>query len=170
MNELVDNAYQVLEKLRLMIKEQNKLFFEIGGTLKMFRDTGLFRELGDGGYDTFPSFIASGELGIAKSTAQAYITLYEFWIEEKGYSLEVLSEIPYDKLRMVLPSAREAKTDNEVSELFNKAKVLSRSDLLIELGKSETGKSKFKTVILQLCEKCGGYKYSEGIIQCFCKN
>ena len=154
-----------------MIKEQNKLFFEIGGTLKMFRDTELFRELGDGGYDTFSSFIANGELGIAKSTAQAYITLYEFWVEEKGYSLEVLSEIPYDKLRMVLPSAREAKTDNEVSELFNKAKVLSRSDLLIELGKSdETGRPKFKTIILQLCKSCGGYKYSSDIIQCFCKN
>lgn len=147
-------AFGLLEELRFYVKSQNILFIEIGRVLKSLRDTDAYRTLG---HESWTAFLASGELSIKPSTAYAYIEIYETFIEKLKVNKEELSEIPYDKLRLALPTARRIEEGNtiETEELVLKTKELSRSDLMIEFGQmQEYDHLKGKTVYMVQCQTC----------------
>jgi hypothetical protein len=148
-------SFQYFEEIKNLLRTHNALFFEIGKQLKIFRDNKYYEYLGDGGYDSWHSFLGSGELGIGRSTAHAYIQLYEVYIEQYGFTREEMAEIPYDKLRMVLPHVNATNSRQEVEEWVEKAKVLSRSDLMIE-SNIILPTEKYTKVVK--CDNCGGWK------------
>ena len=167
-------AFDLLQELKKDLRMQGILFLEIGRILKTFRDEKLYSVLGDGGYDTWTSFLGSGELSLKSSTVYAYIEIYELFVVRFGFVVEELAEIPYDKLRLSLPSARKLTTKAEVEELVLKAKELSRSDLLKEFGQmTEEGKpiGWVKSVKLVTCEVCGKWKVADEKLDfCDCKH
>jgi len=165
-------AFDLLKELKDMLRTQSYLFLEIGRILKRFRDDKLYRDLGQGGYDTWTEFLGSGELSQKPSTVQAYIQVYETMILRLKYRMEEIAEIPYDKLRLALPEINKAKTKEEAEEWLGKARELSRSDILRERGlMTESGKpiGWSKTVHAVTCEYCGGWKLSEPLELCDCK-
>jgi len=167
-----NEAFVLLQELKKDLRIQGVMFLEIGRILKEFKDKRLYRALGEGGYDSWSQFLGSGEISLKGSTVYAYIEIYELFIQKFGFAIEDLAEIPYDKLRMALPSARKLHTKEEVEDLVYKAKELSRSDLLKEFGQmTEEGKpiGWSKMVYLTPCEVCKGWKPPEGIIMCICK-
>ena len=163
----------MLQELKKDLRMQGVLFLEIGRILKEFRDRKLYKSLGDGGYDTWGQFLGSGELSLKSSTVYAYIEIYNLFILRFGFAVEELADIPYDKLRLALPSARKLKTKEEVEELVYKAKELSRSDLMKEFGQmTEEGKpiGWSKMVYLKPCEVCSKWKLPEDLQICDCKH
>ena len=147
-----DIAFSLVEELKFYIKSQNILFLEIGRVLKTMRDQEVYKTLG---HDTWTSFLASGELSIKPSTAYAYIEIFEVYVLQFKINKEDLADIPYDKLRIALPTARKMEGQEEITELVAKAKELSRSDLMKELGQMpEMGFSQGKMVYIVQCSKC----------------
>lgn len=163
-----DLAFDLLTELNQKLKAHHRSFFEIGRLLTELKEKELYKTLGQGGYDTWSQFMAGNELSVNSKTAEAYMNLYDFWVKQQNYTLDELSEVPYDKLRMVQPMARQLDSAG-VRELFEKTKVLSRTDLLIETGKAtEEGNLRRKWVNVELCDKCQGYKLPETLIVCTC--
>ena len=146
-----DVAFSLLEELKYYVRSQNVLFLEIGRVLKELRDSNAYESLG---HESWTAFLASGELAIKQSTAYAYIEIYEVYIERFKYNKEDLAEIPYDKLRMALPTARKMEKEKEVKDLVAKTRELSRRDLMIELGQKKENTPNWKTIYILQCPKC----------------
>jgi len=163
-------AYGWLEEMKSMLHTQNVLFFTIGKKLVDLKEKELYRFLGDGGYETWSSFLGSGDLSIGQSTANAYMQLYNFWIKDKGYEINELADIPYDKLRLAFPAVKNIADKDKLDEELSKIRTLSRSDLRIEMGLSDDeGKAFHRIISLELCPVCKKYKLPEDLEICDCK-
>ena len=126
--EVAHNYYQQLQDL---IRQQGMLFLDIGRLLKILRDERLY---GDLGYDTWSSFIASGEIGVKHSTVYAYIGIYEMFVLRYKFKYDDLAGIPWDKLWLALPAVRKLDTREDVVEVVEQARSLPRTDLIVALG------------------------------------
>ena len=151
-----DIAFKLLEEVKDLVKKQGILYLEIGKRFKTLRDEELFKPLG---YDTWTSFINSGDLPYKKSMIYGYIDVYELFIERYKLEYEQVIDIPFDKLYMILPKAKRASNTIEVKELVSMARSLSRSDLGIELGEVIiNGRAKTILVKAFLCDDCNKYR------------
>lgn len=165
-------AYDLLEELKKDLRMQGVLFLEVGRILKQFRDEKLYTALGEG-YDTWYGFLGSGELSLRTSTVQAYIQIYEVYIIRFQFQVEEIAQIPYDKLRLALPSITKTKTKEEAEEWLYKAKELSRSDILKERGLLTEGGKPIgwtKTIFIKPCETCGKWELPKDLEYCDCKH
>jgi len=152
MNKNSDVAHTLVEELKFYLKSQNILFLEIGRVLRTMRDEKVYQTLG---HESWTSFLASGELSIKPSTAYAYIEIYEVYVLQFKIKKEELSEIPYDKLRIALPTARKIEGQEEIIELVAKTKELSRSDLMKELGQMPEGDfPQTRMIYITQCTNC----------------
>jgi len=80
-NELQKQAFDLYQQTVLLIKGQRKLFLELGFVLSQIKNKSLYKQMGDGGFETWRSFLANPEINITPSTADVYIKVYEFYIE-----------------------------------------------------------------------------------------
>ena len=145
-------AVQILNQLKGLLIKQGLLFLDTGRLLKVLRDEKLYLHLG---YEGWLDFINSGEVTIRQSTIYAYISIYEMYVMKYGFPPVSLAKIPWDKLHMALPAVRKSKDKDEVEEWIEKARVLSRSDLAIELGEVEPLKrSNTRIVKMFKCKVC----------------
>jgi len=150
-------AFGYMVKLREMIKQQGVLFLEIGRLLKIIRDEKYFRQLGD--YSTWTDFLASGELSLSHTTIYTYIGIYEVFVMKYGFDFDYLAPIPYDKLSKVLRPARIADNADEAREIVEKARTLSRSDLVLEFGQGiPENRTKTRLVKAFRCDDCGKWR------------
>jgi len=166
-------AFKYLQRLKDLLKGQAMSFLETGRLLKEIRDRELYKFIGDG-YQSFTELLGDPEVGISQSRAYAYIEIFEVFVIKYKISLEDLSVIPWDKIRMILPVSRKAKNIGDVEDYIAKARTLSRSDLAIEVGEVEEGKvqmPKTRVIKLLLHEKCGKYRPLHMSINdiCHCK-
>lgn len=132
-------AWDEWKELCLLRKDHVRNFIRIGQLLKTLNDTGRFKKLGDGGYDTWESFIANPELkmtrGYVFQSMQAftfYITTMEMSLEdvEKFASVHVLG----DCMRYII----KHNLDREPAmELISKAQALSLSDYITTIRELE---------------------------------
>ena len=158
MNKIIDLkkqavAVNILTQLEEFIKQQGILFLEIGKRLKILRDEKMFRLLGD--YQTWSDFLADGRISLSHTTIYTYIGIYEIFVMKYGFSFDLLSPIPYDKLSKVLRSARKAENVEEAREIVEKARTLSRSDLALEFGEErEINLTKTRLVKAFKCDDC----------------
>jgi len=146
-------ALQHFTQLKMLLRKQGLLYLDIGRLLKIIRDEGYCQYYG---YDTWMEFVRSGEITIPQSTIYAYISIYEMYVMKYGITLDELAEIPWDKLQQALPAVRRAEGKKEVDEWVAKAKLLSRSDLGIEVGEVEPiNRAKTTLVKAFRCDDCG---------------
>ncbi len=162
-------AVKYFEQARMLLRSQGGIFLEIGRILKILRDEGLYGQLGE--YQSWVAFLNEGGLGIRKSSAYAYIAIYETYVMRLGIHPDLLSDVPWDKLQLALPLARRAQTREEAEEAVVKARELSRSDLMLEAGERENSESGDRTRVVKVsrCEDCGGYRFLSEVKICECE-
>ena len=150
-------AVQILNQLKSLLIKRGLLFLDTGRLLKILRDEKLYLHLG---YDGWLDFIRGGEISLKQSTIYAYISIYEMYVMKYGFPPISLAEIPWDKLHMALPAIRKSKDKDEVEEWVEKARVLSRSDLAIELGEVEPlHRSNTRIVKMFKCKACEKWRF-----------
>jgi len=124
-------AFALYQLTKNLLKEQRELFLDLGSVLSKIKNNQLYKEMGDGGFDTWRSFLANPEINITPSTADVYIKVYEFYIEKLKLSKDEVLDIPLVRLNM-MKSKLEGLNDEDRSELLAKARTLSYEDFKIE--------------------------------------
>ena len=122
-----DKAHQNYEGILLCRANIQAGFLMLARLLKENRDDGLWKLLG---HDSFEGFLGSPEVGFSRAKAYGLIHLYELYVGKLGVEERELLEIGTAKLLMV---ANVVENDKE--GWLGKAKALSKSDLLLELGR-----------------------------------
>lgn len=107
--------------------------YVMAGLLKENRDNGYYKFLG---YDSFESFLGSPELGFKRSKAYELIRLYDLFVNRLGLSERDWVTIGTTNLSLI---ARAKRCDEE---WLDKARNLSTSDLIKELGGAEVSPSR----------------------------
>lgn len=148
--ELQTKAFNLYQQTVNLIKTQRKLFLDLGFFLKEIKDKKLYTYFGDGGFDTWRSFLANPEINISPSMAEVYIKVYEFYIEKLKLPRDEVLSIPLVRLNM-MKATLEKMDDKERGELIEKAKTLSYNDFRIET--SNGGETK-RAIKVTRCEKC----------------
>lgn len=149
---LQTEAYQAFQRTQALVKYQRKLFLDLGATLKEVKDKKLYRQMGNGGFDSFRSFLASPEISLQDGIANKYIKVYEFYVEKIALPEAEIIEIPFIRLDMMKAKLEELP-EIERSELIEKAKVLSYADFEEELYENKPRKKKIHIYKCKKCEK-----------------
>ena len=132
-------------------------FIVIGQRLKEIKEKELFHFLGDGGYETFESYLGSPELQFDRRKAYYLIQIYSTFCEGLNVKQEDISGIYWTTLRQILPIIN--KENHE--EWIEKARTLSRSDLELELRQFKSGVSpatcnhEWEEITFWRCKNCG---------------
>lgn len=116
-NAIQRKAYELYQLTIKLIKEQAELFIRLGKTLKQIRDEKLYRQMGEGGFDTFTHFLNNQEVGLRQSTAYLYIRIYEYYVLELGITEDEVIKIPVSRLMRLLPILK-LKDKAEAKELI----------------------------------------------------
>ncbi len=141
--------FNLYQKTIFLVKEQRRLFLDLGFVLKQIKDNQLYKKLGDGGFDTWKSFLSNPEISLSPSTADVYIKVYEFYIEKLRLPKEEVLEIPLVRLNM-MKSSLETMSDDERIEMIEKAKTLSYEDFRIEAIREP----KKRAIKVSRCDEC----------------
>jgi len=143
--------FDLYQKTILLLREQRRLFLDLGFILKQIKDGKLYKKMGDGGFDTWHSFLANPEISITPSTAEVYIKVYDFYIDKLGLPKEEVLEIPLSRLNM-MKSKLEGLNQSEQLEMIEKSKSLSYGDFKIEV--LDGGKEIKRAIQATRCQKC----------------
>ena len=146
------SAFQLYQQTISLVKEQRKLFLDLGFTLAEIKRKKLYRYMGDGGFETWKSFLGNPEINIKEITAETYIKVFEFYIEKLQLPREQVLDIPLVRLNM-MKAKMETATEEERGELIEKAKVLSYKDFQAEIYDGEKRKQKIKITKCKGCKK-----------------
>lgn len=147
-----ERAFALYQYTKDLIKDQRALFLDLGSVLSKIKNGELYKECGNGGFDTWRSFLADPEISITPSTADVYIKVYEFYIERLKMPRQDVVGIPLVRLNM-MKSKLENLNEEDRSELIAKARTLSYEDFKIE---AINGGSEIKRAVkITKCDKCG---------------
>lgn len=128
-------AWDEYNELCRLVKNDIRSFLRKGQILKNLRDTERFKKLGDGGYETFNSFLNDPVLKISRGYAFQQIQAFDFYIGELHMPIEEVERIASIKLMiqaMNYINVRDLSNDQAL-EVIEKAKVLSYSDFFAEM-------------------------------------
>lgn len=148
-NDLQEQAYNIYQETINLIRSQRKLFLDLGFILKQIKEKKLYTYFGNGGFDTWRSFLANPEINLSPSTAEVYIKVYDFYIEKLKMSKDEVLSIPLVRLNM-MKATLEKMDDKEREELIEKAKTLSYEDFRIETS----GEDRKRAIKVTRCSKC----------------
>lgn len=128
-------AWDEYEELRQLIKNDIRSFLRKGQLLKNLRDTERYKKLGDGGYETFNSFLNDPVLKISRGYAYQQIQMFDFYVEELHLPVEEIEDIA--SIKLMIHCANYINTHNlnneQALEIIEKAKVLSYTDFFREM-------------------------------------
>lgn len=137
-NAIQRKAFDLYGQLQTAIKEQARLFLVVGKILKQIRDEKLYRQIGEGGYDTFHHFLNNPEIGIPQSTAYLYIRVYEYYVFKlKMLEAEIIA-IPINRLMKLLPALKK-KEDEEAKALISSIGFMTNTDYGKEIEEKKLG-------------------------------
>lgn len=154
-NAIQKKAWNLYTELQAEIKEQAKLFLLIGRNLKIVRDEHLYRQIGEGGFDTFEQFINNPEIGLRYSTAYLYIRIYEYYVERLKLLQEQVIRVPVNRLMRLLPVLKK-KDDDEARGIVEEISEVTNYDydqLLIEKKLDLPDRPR-----VYRCKECGKWK------------
>lgn len=154
-NALQQKAWNLYNDLQAAIREQAKLFLVIGKILKTIRDEKFYRQLGEGGFDTFEQFINNPEIGLRYSTAYLYIRIYEYYVEQLQLLEEQIIKIPLNRLMRLLPILKE-KEESEAKEIVEQAAAVTNYDFDQVLKERNIEFAKRPRVYI--CKICGKWR------------
>lgn len=132
-------AWDEYTELCVIVRSNIRNVIRTGQLLKNLRDTGRFKKLGDGGYDTWESFIADDQLKMSRGYVFQHIKMFDFYVLEMGMSIEEIEKIVSIHL---LGDCMYHITKNNLSredamEIIGKAQTLSLSDFMKEIKPPE---------------------------------
>lgn len=129
--------------------QQNTL--QMGATLKELRDRKLYRLLD---YPSFQAYCASPEVSVKRSTAYAFIRVYEVFIERFKYPVKQLETVDSKKLERILPVVDEENHQ----EWLEKARELSYTDLVTEIRQRNLDPANcqhdWEEQVIYYCKQC----------------
>lgn len=131
-NPIQTRAYVLYTEIRELVRVQARLFLDLGQKLKRIRDEKLYRQIGEGGYESFSQFLNNPEIGLRTSTAYLYIRIYEFYIGRLGLSEGRVTEIPLNRLMRLLPALKQ-KSESEAKEIIERVGGLTNYDYDVEV-------------------------------------
>jgi hypothetical protein len=88
------------------------------------------------GYDSFEELIAQPEIGLSRGFCYALIKIYNTFIIELGVKTEEIESVDITKMRELIKIEQDISTRQIAKEWIQKAKMLSRSDLIAEVKKT----------------------------------
>jgi len=153
----VQKAFNLHQEIIKLGNSVGQAFILIGQRLKEIKKGNLFKHLGDGGYDTFESYLASPELQISRRQAYYFISIYSTYCEKYGVKIEEMEGAKWTGLAESLPVVNEKNYE----EWLEKSKSLSISDIRIEVRKELSGidpgdcKHDWKQRVYYQCKICG---------------
>ena len=125
--EKADIAFDLYTKIVESKNAETHRVILLGHLFKEFRDKKLYKHL-DSSCENFNEFLATPELGFARSTCYSYIRLWEKYVEELNFDVGYLSEIGHKRLQLILPYV-----DKDPAEWLSRANTWSYSDLINEI-------------------------------------
>jgi len=131
----VKKAFNLHQEIIQLGNSVGRAFILIGQRLKEIKENNLYKHLGDGGYETFESYLSSPELNISRRQAYYFISIYSIYCEKYGVKIEDMEGAKWTGLAESLPVVNE----NNYEDWLQKSKVLSISDIKIEVRKELTG-------------------------------
>ena len=156
-NTKAEKAFKLHQQLIQLGHSVQKAFILIGKNLYEIQDNDLFKFLGDGGYETFNSYLASPELEISRRQAFYLIKVYRIYCKQFGLRVEQMEGAKLSALKATLPVV----TDKNYEEWLEKTKVLSLSDVKAEVRREQSGQDPMtcshnweKKIFFQ-CSECG---------------
>jgi len=154
-------AFKIHQEIISLKETAASAFVLMGQRLNEIKEKNLYRFLGDGGYETFESYLASPELQFDRRKAYYLIQIYKTFCEDFKIDKEEVSKIYWTTLRQILPVVNK----ENCSEWLNKAKTLSRNDLNMEIKQIQSGidprkcNHEWNEKIYWQCKKCGERSY-----------
>jgi len=121
-------AYELEQSFRNFKIQAGNCFIQMGKILKTIRDNDLYVELG---YDSIIDWFSSPDVSVTPSWAWAFISIYETFVIQYGYTEEQIADIDYTKLKDITTLVKE--NPDSADEWLEKARVLRRIDLRKEI-------------------------------------
>lgn len=137
----LQKKYQIAKKAEDKVLEYKKIasisFLFIGKELKRIKEDKLYRYLGTDSpeFESFENYVNSPTINIDLRKAYYLIQIWITFCEKYKYKPEELSGIYWTALRAILPVVNE----NNVSDLIEKAKTLTRTHLEQEVKQLKSG-------------------------------
>ncbi|MEW6095684.1 MAG: hypothetical protein AB1567_04040 [bacterium] len=126
-----EEAFRIYQEILDLKKTLSYSFIELGKRFYIIEVQQLYRVLG---YETFPEFIASPEIGFQLSWVKKLMKLWETYCLRLEISEEKIAKIDIRRLLQVMPIIRENIGDKKiVSEWIEKARVLPNIDFKLEI-------------------------------------
>lgn len=119
-------------------------FLELAHFLKVNHDEKYYNVLG---YDSFPEYLGTPEIGLSRSYAFKLIKCYEIWVEKYNIPVANLQEIDVEKLYIATTLIK----GEDYEERLEQARTLSRSDLR---GFTKDGYGGYKEYRMIECPYC----------------
>jgi hypothetical protein len=99
----------------------------IGKLLKTIRDEKLYKTLD---YTTFNEFLHSEEISFSRAKAYAYITIYEYFIQELQLDEEKVAEMNISRLTMMIPILKKIGNREKIVEKIEEFNALGHGDFV----------------------------------------
>lgn len=115
-----------------LIHTQSRNFFEIGQIFKEIKDEKMWQYMGEGGYDSWKAYLAQPEIYLSQKTVDAYIYIYEVYVERLGISIDVLETVSIHKLNQLASLVKDLDAEQAV-EIVEKVRELGARDFNDEL-------------------------------------
>lgn len=133
-----EKAQEYLGQLRKAVITQGAVFLHMGYLLKTIKEEELYKYMGQGGYDSFRSFLGGPELSISQATAYCLLAIYQRYIDKFKYLEKDIQDVPWSKLQML--ASLEVETKEEADEWLEKARTLGAGDFRTEVSEHKANK------------------------------
>ena len=154
-------AFTIHRELVELGNSVGRAFILIGQRLSEIKQDNLFKYLGEGGHDTFESYLASPELQISRRQAYYLISIYETLCKKLRVSMKQLEDAKPSALKEILPVVNK----ENYKDWLEKSKALSVADIRMEVRKELSGidpatcDHDWQKKISWRCKNCGEVSY-----------
>lgn len=158
-------AHQQYRQCVVLVKQQALLFLRLGRVLKDIKDHELYKDMGEGGFDTFQQFLNNPEIGLKPSTAYLYIRIYEYYQLELHMGEEEIIKTPINRLMTLMPHLKKMK-DKDAKKLVEDTQDLTNYDFKEEMAERELVVQKPSVYLHSECNKYRIEYKEDQICQC----
>jgi len=108
----VNKAFDYYQRIITLQKTGIMWFIEMGKTLYTIREEGLFKFMGDGGFDSYADFLNNPEIGFSDKSAYVYTSVYEFYVLKLQMDPESIKDIPLNRLKRMIPLLKDKTVED----------------------------------------------------------
>lgn len=148
-----ENLFKLTQELKAEMARLNLDLYEIARRLFKVKSEKLYRYWDAAHKYTWEMWLENSEIPISVNVADKIVRIWEELVLRLGFKPKEICDLPYTKIYTLLPYA---KSRPGAKKLLEKAKALSRSDLIKELKGEGCIHSKVlkEEVVLWRCQEC----------------